>query len=111
MLTQVKLRFARGSASKMRPLINLVRGKGVLEGKNILASFEDRRYSKVLIKMINSAISNLKAKGINQKDLFISKITADNGPVWKRFRAASFGRASGIIKRTSHIKLELDLKK
>ncbi|MEW5758039.1 MAG: 50S ribosomal protein L22 [Candidatus Omnitrophota bacterium] len=111
MLTQVKLRFVRGSASKMRPLINLVRGKGVLEAKNILSALDDRRYSKTIIKLINSAISNLKAKGLNQKDLYISKITADNGPVWKRFRAASFGRATGILKRTSHIKLELDLRR
>jgi hypothetical protein len=41
----------------------------------------------------------------------ISKITADDAARWKRFRAVAFGRAAEILKRTSHIKVELDLKK
>lgn len=111
MLTSVKLRFFRASASKIRPLINLIRGKPVLNAKYILNSFDNKRYSRSIIKLIDSALSNIKTKGINQKDLYISKITADSGPMWKRFKAASFGRASPILKRTAHIKLELDLRK
>ena len=50
-----------------------------------------------------------KAKGLSEDQLYISKITADQGPVWKRFRAASFGRAAGIRKKTTHLVIELDL--
>ncbi|HLD82457.1 MAG TPA: uL22 family ribosomal protein [Candidatus Omnitrophota bacterium] len=32
------------------------------------------------------------------------------GPAWKRYKAAAFGRAQPIKKRTSHIKIELDVK-
>ena len=41
--------------------------------------------------------------------LYISKITADEGPRLKRYRAASMGRANPIIKRMSHILVELDV--
>jgi len=42
--------------------------------------------------------------------LYISKIICNVGPTWKRYKAAAFGRASSIKKRTAHIKIELDLK-
>lgn len=111
MIAKAKLRFTRGSARKIRTIIDLIKGKPVSEAKNILTAIDNRRYSKVLAKLLDSALSNMKSKGINSKDIYISKMTADNGPMWKRFRAASFGRANPILKRTSHINVELDLKK
>ena len=44
------------------------------------------------------------------EDLIISKAVANEGPRWKRFRAAGFGRANRILKRTSHIIVELEKK-
>ena len=38
----------------------------------------------------------------------VAKVVADEGPRWKRFRAAAFGRASRILKRTTHITVELE---
>jgi large subunit ribosomal protein L22 len=51
----------------------------------------------------------LNKKVLVEDQLYISKITADQGPMWKRFRAASMGRATPILKRTTHITIELDL--
>jgi ribosomal protein L22 len=42
--------------------------------------------------------------------LVVSKVVADQGSVWKRFRAASFGRASEVLKKTTHITVEVDVK-
>jgi len=63
----------------------------------------------MITKILNSAISNAKQKGLAENQLYISKITADQGPMWKRFRAASMGRATPVLKRTTHITIELDL--
>ena len=38
-------------------------------------------------------------------------MVADPGPMLKRFRAASMGRASSIHKHTSHLTVELDVVK
>jgi len=54
-------------------------------------------------------VDNAKQKGLDETQLYISKITADSGPSWKRYRAEAFGRASVILKRTAHLKIELDL--
>ena len=64
----------------------------------------------MISKVLNSAVDNAKQKGLMEDQLFISRIVADQGPSWKRFRAASFGRATPILKKTTHLTIELDLK-
>jgi large subunit ribosomal protein L22 len=44
------------------------------------------------------------------EDVMISKLAANQGPTWKRFRAAAFGRAARILKRTTHLVVELEKK-
>lgn len=108
MIAKAKLQYNRASARKVRDVVNLVRGKPVAKALPILANISAQP-KEAIIKLINSAVANAKVKGISVGQLFISKIIVDEGPSWKRYRAASFGRASPIIKRTSHINVELDL--
>jgi len=108
MIAKAEVKHIRGSARKVRLVIDLVRGMNALEALNAL-KFINKRPSYYVSKVLHSAIANAKTKGLNEQDLVISKITADEGPRWKRFRAATFGRAAEIIKRTSHIRVELDL--
>ena len=69
-----------------------------------------RRPKYYVRKALLSAVANAKVKGVESNDLYVSRITADEGARWKRFRAAAFGRAASILKRTTHLKIELDLK-
>ena len=109
MIAQAKGRYLRMSPMKVRQVIDLIRGKDVLSSLAILM-YANKGTVKNITKILNSAISNAKQKGLNEEQLYISRITADSGPMWKRFRAASFGRASSILKRTTHLTIELDLK-
>ena len=108
MIAQAKGRYIRMSPMKMRQVIDLIRGKDVNSSLTILMHVEKRATHDVA-KVLNSAISNAKQKGLSEDQLFISKIIADQGPMWKRFRAATFGRATEILKRTTHLTIELDL--
>ncbi|HTZ10817.1 MAG TPA: uL22 family ribosomal protein, partial [Candidatus Margulisiibacteriota bacterium] len=83
--------------------------KGVIEAESILKSL-NKQAKEFLLKILKSAVANAKVKGFNPGQLYISKAVANPGPTWKRFKAAAFGRASPILKRTSHIRIELDLK-
>lgn len=94
--------------TKVRLVIDLIRGKDVPTSLAMLTQI-DKGSTAAVTKLLNSAVSNAKQKGLTEEQLYVSKITADSGPHWKRFRAASFGRASGIIKRTTHLSIELDL--
>jgi large subunit ribosomal protein L22 len=109
MIAQAKGKFIRMSAMKVRQVVDLIRGKDVGISLTILSQ-TPKFAAKKISKILNSAISNAKQKGLNEEQLFISKIFADNGPMWKRYRAGSFGRATPILKRTTHLTIELDLK-
>lgn len=108
MVAKAQLRFVRGSARKIRQVIDLIRYCDVGRALEILASV-NKRSSGMVEKLLKSAISNAKNKGLKEEDLYISKIVADEAARWKRFRAAAFGRATQILKRTSHVLIELDL--
>jgi len=109
MIAKAELRFTRGSARKIRQVVDLVRGLDVGEAFSVLANI-DKRHKVVVGKLLKSAVSNAKNKGMKEEDLYISKIVANEAASWKRYRAAAFGRATEILKRTSHIFIELDLK-
>ena len=75
-------------------------------------SVTNRRAAGPVAKLVASAFANARQKNpeLREEDVIISKLVADEGPRWKRFRAAAFGRAARILKRTTHITVELEKK-
>ena len=110
MISRAILRYTRLSPRKFRLIIPLVKGKNAQEAIAILSAVK-KKASGYGIDLLKSAIANAKVKnqGIDTSTLYISKLVADPGPMLKRFRAASMGRASMIHKHTSHLTLELDV--
>jgi large subunit ribosomal protein L22 len=109
MIVKAEAKFLRISPAKTRQVIDLLRNQPVLKAEAILANL-NKRPKEYLVKILKAAIANAKVKGFNAEDLYVSKIICDAGPIWKRFKAAAFGRATPIKKRTSHIRIELDIK-
>ncbi len=109
MISKAEGKFLRISPTKVSQVMDLVRGKGAKEALSILINL-NKRPKEYLVKILKSAIANAKVKGFDAEQLYLSRILCNPGPSWKRFKAAAFGRAQPILKRTSHIKIELDLK-
>ena len=109
MVSKALLRYVRLSPRKFRLIIPLVKGKRAEDAIAILYAVK-KRASGYGIDLLKSAIANAKVKvqGIDTSTLYISKLVADPGPMLKRFRAASMGRAGSIHKHTAHLTLELD---
>ncbi len=103
-------KYVRVSSKKVAPVMDLIRGKNVEEAKVLLA-FGENKASVLVLKVLRSAIANaINTKNLSEKDLFVSHIQVDGGPSLKRGRPASRGRYSPIIKRTSHIRVDLSVK-
>lgn len=109
MIAKAEAKFLRISPQKTRQVIELIRRKGAEDAEALLVNL-NKRPCEYLIKVLRQAIANAKTKGFNPAQLYVSKIICDIGPVWKRYKAAAFGRATPIKKRTAHIKIELELK-
>ena len=91
------------SARKIRPVVDLVRGKKVDEALTIL-KFVPTPHARVVAKVIKSAAANAENNyQLSVSDLKIAGIFADEGRTLKRYRARSRGMASPILKRSSHI--------
>ena len=93
-------------ATKVRLLIDLIRGKSVEEALTILR-FSPRPVAKLVEKTLRSAIAN----GVNQdeedpvdaEDLIVSRVFADEGRDLKRVRPRARGAADRIKKRHCHL--------
>ncbi|MFA4888513.1 MAG: 50S ribosomal protein L22 [Candidatus Omnitrophota bacterium] len=109
MIAKAQGKYIRVSNTKINQVMELVRRKSANEAVAILSNL-NKRACVYLIKILKSAMANAKVKGFNAEQLYISKLVCNPGPSWKRFKAAAFGRASPILKRTAHINIELDLK-
>jgi len=109
MIVKAEGKFLRITPTKVRQVMDLIRYKDALEARSLLLAL-NKRSKEYLIKLLNQAIANAKVKGLGPEQLYISKIICDVGPTWKRYKAAAFGRAASIKKRTSHIRIELDVK-
>ncbi|MDP3804132.1 MAG: 50S ribosomal protein L22, partial [Candidatus Omnitrophota bacterium] len=108
MVTKAALKYIRITPRKFRLIIPLVKGKNPEAAIAILASVK-KNAARYCEDLIQSAVANARRiQGIDVSSLYISKLTADGGPMLKRFRASSMGRASQIKKRTSLITLDLD---
>ncbi|HUU80129.1 MAG TPA: 50S ribosomal protein L22 [Acidobacteriota bacterium] len=108
METRAVARFVRISPRKVRLVMDQVRGKKVEEALNML-SFAPQRGASVLKKLINSAVANAGQNSNTDVDsLYLKRLYADQGPALKRWRPRALGRATRILKKTSHLTVILD---
>lgn len=111
MISKAITRFIRISPRKARLVADMVRGKPIDEAQSTLGNLH-KRASFIIQETLKSAIANaLKNPAVSEADLYVSKVTIDGGPMFKRYKAGSMGRAMMIRHRTSHILVELDTKK
>ena len=107
MEVRAKARYIRVSPTKVRKVARAIKGRPVEEALNLLG-FMPQRSAKVLEKVIRSAVANADQEPeLDVDSLSISSIAVDQGPTLKRFRPRAMGRATRILKRTSHITVVL----
>ena len=107
MVSRAEAKYIRISPTKVRPVLALVKGANA-KASLVKLELTNKKAAQLVHKVLKSAMANAKGKGYEEEGLFISKIIANPGPTLKRYRAASFGRATLIRKKTSHILVELD---
>jgi len=101
-------RYVRISPQKARLVMDQVRGKKVEDALNML-KFAPQKGAGLVLKLINSAVANAQqSSDVDVDSLYIKRIFADEGPMLKRIIPRASGRATRILKRTSHLTVVLN---
>src|SRR5438045_4018948 len=103
-----RARHVRTSPTKVRRVIDLIRGRHVDEARRIL-KFSPLGVAQTVAKVLDSAVANAEqTPGVIPENLLVKAAWVDEGPTLKRFRPRAYGRATRVRKRTSHITLVLE---
>lgn len=100
----VKSKYLRTSVKKLRILISGLKGKKAVDTMEQLL-LQQQQALQLVAKSLKSAIHLFSEP--QRKELVIKQISADQGPVFKRWRAGSKGMAKKYSKKTAHLKITL----
>ncbi|PIR87062.1 MAG: 50S ribosomal protein L22 [Candidatus Harrisonbacteria bacterium CG10_big_fil_rev_8_21_14_0_10_49_15] len=103
---KAQLRYLNITPRKVRLIAATLRGLSTQEAEAQLL-LRSQRSSMPLLKLLRSAVANAKNNELDTDRLVISEILVNGGPVLKRYLPRAQGRASLLLKRTSHISLTL----
>lgn len=103
-------KFVRISPRKARLAAGLIRGKAVEEALTQLM-FSNLKGGKLLTKTLNSAVANAEnLYSVQKRDLVVSEVRVDVGPVMKRSKSKARGGRVPVMKRTSHFTVVVEAK-
>jgi len=108
MQVKAELKYLRIAPRKTRLVADLIRRKKIEEAQTIL-NFAVKKGTLPILKLLNSAVASAKNNfKLEPNNLYISKVTVDEGPKYKRWMPRARGSAYEIQKKTSHITIVLD---
>lgn len=108
---KAKLKNLRVSPRKVRVSADMVRGCDVNEAIFRLENTV-KKANEPIKKLIESAIANARNNfDLNVDDLIVSDIQVGEGITMKRWTPRAYGRATQILKRSSHVYLTLEADK
>ena len=101
------LRNVRIAPRKVKVVCDLIRGKSAAEANAIMMN-TPKAASELLVKLLKSAVANAENNhNMDPEKLYVAEVSVSPGPIMKRIRPMSHGRAFRILKRTSHITIVL----
>ena len=115
MEARARARHIRQSPRKMRLVVDLIRGRSVNDAYAIL-QFSKKRAAEQVDKALRSAVANARDKAdqagefVDVDELYVKEAFVDEGPYYKRWRAAAMGRPAPIRKPTAHVTVVVDRK-
>lgn len=100
-------RYIKITSKKLNLVADMVRNKNVVEASALLR-FIPKKAAALIKKSLDSAMANAENNLKQSKEnLYIHTIYATEGPKLKRFIPVSRGRSHPILKKMSHLKIEL----
>ena len=106
METKAQAKYIRIAPRKVQVIVPTIKGRKVEEAISIL-QFMPKKGARILVKVLHSAVANAEQNKVDIDTLVVKTVLVDGGPTLKRFMPRAMGRATPILKRTSHITVYL----
>ncbi len=106
METKAQAKYIRIAPRKVQVIIPTIKGRKVEEAIALL-QFMPKKGARILQKVLHSAVANAEQNKVDIDTLVVKTVLVDGGPTLKRFMPRAMGRATPILKRTSHITVYL----
>ncbi len=102
-------KFIHQSPRKLRLVADAIRGMKIAEASDLL-KFSSKRASDIILKTLTQAKANIINTNpeVKPETIIVKEIIIEEGPRIKRWRPVSRGMAHSIIKRTSHLKMQVE---
>lgn len=95
-------RYVRITPRKCNQVLDLIRGNSV-EQAQITLQFTPKLGARIIEKVLKSAAANAIQKGERLENLYVKEAIVGAGPTLKRWLPRAQGRATPLLKRTSHV--------
>ena len=101
-------KYVRITPRKANQVLGLIRGKDVEAAQKIL-SFTPKHGARIAEKVLRSAVANAvdRDSSVEISELVVTEATASRGSILKRWLPRAQGRATPMLKRTSHITIRV----
>ena len=110
MQTKAIQRYIRITPRKCNQVLELIRGKRADEADTLLA-FMPKMGARIVKKVLKSAVANALHQGkVRLEELYVKEAVVGAGPTMKRWLPRAQGRATPLLKRTSHVSVTVATK-
>jgi len=98
-------RYVRITPRKCNQVLDLIRGQRVEEAQTTL-QFTPKLGARIVQKVLKSAVANALHEGrVRLEELYVKEAVANAGPTLKRWLPRAQGRATPMLRRTSHVRV------
>lgn len=103
-------RYVRITPRKCNQVLDLIRGLPVEEAQTRL-QFTPKNGARIIQKVLKSAVANALHEGkVRVEELVVKEAVVGAGPTLKRWLPRAQGRATPLLKRTSHVSVTVATK-
>lgn len=106
-MVSAKLNNLRMSPRKVMLVARVLRNQNYISAKRIL-KFAEKKAAGPLLKLLESAKTNAKTKGLKEETIYIKELLIGPGTTLKRGRFVSRGGHHKIMKRTTNVTMKLE---
>ncbi len=104
------LKYALTSEKKLNIVAKIIKNKDIKKARNLLENMPNKS-SKILLRVLNSAVANSKrSKWLSEDDFYVQRVDIGKWIKLRRIKFASRSRVNPYVKHRAFVRVVLGVK-